>query len=86
MYKFLVICNYDIGVHKSIVNKYGYDHITQSDNANYGYNKNSTILDQIEYNDKPYLILLNDAVSVNKFIAKRGIEDINFVILMIVVI
>lgn len=76
MYKFLVICNYDIGVHKSIVNKYGYDHITQSDNANYGYNKNSTILDQIEYKDKPYLILLNDAVSVNKFIAKRGIEDI----------
>lgn len=76
MYKFLVVCNFDIGVHKNFVNKYGYDHITQSDNANYGYNQNKTILDQIEYTDKPYLILLKDAVSVNKFIAKRGIENI----------
>lgn len=69
----IVVCNYDVAVHKNLVLKH--DKLIMIDNTmkGYGYTNGETIYDKKHEN---LMICFKDAVSVSKYITNHDIKEI----------
>lgn len=69
----IVVCNYDVSIHKNLANKH--DKFIMIDNTvkGYGYTPTETVYDQSHEN---LMICFKDAVSVAKYVAKNDIKEI----------